>query len=240
MNEMSAMCAADVQRELERLADPDKATQLARYFQAVPGGYGEGDRFRGVRVPELRKLARRFRALPLDEVTPLLTSPWHEDRMVALLVMALQFPRATEAHRERLFGTYMGHLRFVNNWDLVDTSAEHVVGAFLRDRDKAPLDALAGSQDVWERRVAVLATFGYIKAGAFDETLRLADRLLGDPHDLVHKAVGWMLREVGQRDRDRLEAFLRPRYARMPRTMLRYAIEQLPEERRQDYLKGRA
>lgn len=232
--------AEDVRRALEALADPAVAAHSARFFRSGPGGYGEGDRFLGIRVPQLRALARTHRALPLADALEHLRSPWHEERLLALLVLVEQHRRGDAEARERLHRVYLEHARFVNNWDLVDTSAPQLVGAQLEPGDLAPLERLAASTSVWERRIAVLATFDWIKRGVFPPTLRLADRLLEDPHDLIHKAVGWMLREVGKRDPARLEAFLADRYRRMPRTMLRYAIERLPEGRRRAYLRGDA
>jgi len=229
---------SDVRRALEALGDPARAAHSARYFKTGPGEYGEGDRFLGIRVPEVRALARAHRGLPLDDVLGHLRSPWHEERLLALLVLVEQHRRGDAEARERLHRAYLDHTRFVNNWDLVDTSAPQLVGAQLDPGDLAPLEWLAASASVWERRIAVLATFHWIQRGVFGPTLHLADRLLADPHDLIHKAVGWMLREVGKRDPARHEAFLAERYRRMPRTMLRYAIERLPEARRRGYLRG--
>jgi 3-methyladenine DNA glycosylase AlkD len=237
---MSAVSAAvgEIERELEALADPEIAAFLARFFKTGPGEYGEGDRFLGIRVPVLRRLARKHQSLDLSGCRALLVSPYHEARLLALLILVRAYDRGDEAKREEIYRLYLDHLAYVNNWDLVDSSAEHIVGRHLRDRDRSLLYDLARSSSVWERRIAIMATFGYVKAGSFDETLRIADLLLSDPHELIHKAVGWMLREVGKRDRGVAEAFLRPRYRRMPRTMLRYAIERYPEALRQAYLRG--
>ena len=227
-----------VHRALDALRDPAVAATSQRYFKTGPGGYGEGDRFLGVRVPQLRALARAHRSLPLGAVVAHLRSPWHEERLLALLILVEQYRRGSAEARERIHHTYLEHTRFVNNWDLVDASAEHLVGAHLDPGDLALLERLAASTSVWERRIAIMATFHRIKQGVFDPALHIADRLLGDPHDLIHKAVGWMVREVGKRDAGRHEAFLDGRYRRMPRTMLRYAIERLPEARRTRYLRG--
>lgn len=228
----------EIETELRALANPENAAVLTRYFKAVPGGYGEGDRFLGVRVPVLRKLARKYEALSLAKCRRLLCSPYHEERMLALLILVRQYDRGDDRKRAAIYELYLDHTDYVNNWDLVDSSAEHIVGRHLVHRDRSLLYTLARSESVWERRIAIMATFHYIKAGSFDETLRLADVLLADPHDLIHKAVGWMLREVGKRDRAAAEDFLRPRYRKMPRTMLRYAIERYPEELRRRYLQG--
>jgi 3-methyladenine DNA glycosylase AlkD len=225
-----------VTRRLRALADPVQAAALQRFFKTGPGEYAEGDRFLGVKVPAIRTLAREYRALPLDETARLLRSPWHEARTLALVILVRQYARADEATRARIHRLYLDHTAYINNWDLVDGSAEHIVGAHLADGRRTLLRQLANSRSVWERRIAVMATFHFIKLGEFEETLALAERLLDDPHDLIHKAVGWMLREVGKRDRAAEEAFLRAHAARMPRTMLRYAIEKFPEPLRRRYL----
>lgn len=232
------MTVQAIKAELEQLGDPEVAANLRWFFKAEPGGYGEGDRFRGIRVPLLWKLARRHQNLSLDVAERLLQSPFHEDRMVALMILVGAFEQGDEPTREQIYACYLRNTRFVNNWDLVDTSAEHIVGAFLWDRPRDPLYTLAASDMLWERRIAIMATFHFVKRDAFDETLRLAERLHDDPEDLIHKAVGWMLREIGKRDLAAEEEFLRVHYQQMPRTMLRYAIEKFPEPRRQAYLKG--
>jgi 3-methyladenine DNA glycosylase AlkD len=227
--------AAAIRAELAAVADPERAAGMARYFQARPGGYGEGDRFLGVAVPPQRAIARRHAATtPLADVGDLLRSPWHEERLTALFVLVRRFATADDDERARIIDLYLGSRRHVDNWDLVDASAPQLLG----DADPRLLEELAASSSVWERRMAVMATFGAVRAGRFEPTLRLADRLLTDPHDLVHKAVGWMLREVGNRDPAVAEEFLAARYRRMPRTMLRYAIERFPPERRRAYLAG--
>ncbi len=233
------MKAEDVRKRLKKLGTRERAEVSQRFFKTGPGQYGEGDVFLGVRVPELRRLAKEFKDLASREIQGLLRSEVHEERLVALLILVRNYPKADQEAQKRIYGLYMGHLRFVNNWDLVDVSAEHVVGAFLRDKDKSPLYRLARSKDLWERRVSVLATFHYIKRNEFSETLKIARMLLLDEEDLIHKAVGWMLREVGKRDLAVEEKFLKTHYLKMPRTMLRYAIERFPEPKRQRYLKGK-
>jgi 3-methyladenine DNA glycosylase AlkD len=227
-----------LQIELEQLGDAGDAVFLARYFKTGPGEYGEGDRFRGIRVPVLRKLAKQYRSLDDADVRRLLTSPFHEDRLTALLILVEQAQRADRARRAALYRLYLDHTAYINNWDLVDLSAGKIVGAYLYPDDVAPLFALAGSDSLWERRIAIMATSHFIAQGHYATTLQLAERLLHDDHDLIHKAVGWMLREVGNRDHAVEEAFLQIHYRAMPRTMLRYAIEKFPEERRQAYLRG--
>jgi 3-methyladenine DNA glycosylase AlkD len=227
--------ASAIRADLAAVADPERAAGMARYFQVRPGGYGEGDRFLGIAVPELRRIARRHATvLPLADAEELLTSPLHEERLAALFVLVRRFEAAGDDERRRIVELYLRCRAHVSNWDLVDASAPYLLG----DVDPAVLDELAGSASVWDRRIAVMATSAAVRAGRFEPTLRLADRLLADPHDLVQKAVGWMLREVGNRDRALAEEFLGPRYRRMPRTMLRYAIEKYPPDRRRAYLAG--
>jgi 3-methyladenine DNA glycosylase AlkD len=232
----------DPRRALQEAADPEKAAFAQRYFRTGPGEYGEGDCFLGIRVPVLRRTAREFRALPLDAAAELLLSPWHEERFVALLLLMEQFRRSDAAGRAAIHERYLANTDRVNGWDLVDVSAELLVGAYLDSVvpfDISLLKKLARSGSIWERRIAIIATFYWIKRGSFELTMTIAGLLLDDPHDLIHKAVGWMLREVGKRDRAREEGFLREHHRRMPRTMLRYAIERFPEEMRQAYLMGR-
>ena len=222
--------------ELDGAGDPERARHLQRFFRTGPGEYGEGDRFLGLRVPEVRAIARRHRELSLPDLADVLASPWHEHRQAALFVLADRYRRADPAEREAIAAFYLDHLDAVNSWDLVDGSAPHILGAHLLDRDRAVLHELAGSGHLWRQRVAVLATFAFIRAGQFEDTLRLAELLRDHPHDLIHKAVGWMLREIGKRDRAAEERFLDRHAARMPRTMLRYAIEKFDPELRRSYL----
>ncbi len=219
-----------MQAELARLADPARVPGLMRFFKTGPGDYGEGDRFRGLKVPQVRGVVRRADGLPLAELEHLARSPWHEDRLAGLLIAVRRFQRTSDpAVRRALFAFYLAAAWAgrINNWDLVDVTAEHIVGGWLRTRSERArvLDRLARSRSLWERRIAVLATFHLIRYRDFVDTLRLAALLRDDPHDLMHKAVGWMLREVGRRDRPTLDGFLAEHAARMPRTMLRYAIE---------------
>ncbi len=229
---------AAIQRELEILGDASRATILQRFFKTGPGEYGAGDRFRGIRVPILRGLARKYQDLSLAATGRLLQSTFHEDRLLALLILICHYYRGDRVVRDKIHRLYLENTRFVNNWDLVDASAPHLLGHYLEDRPKDALTRLAASGDLWERRMAIIATFHFIKQNDFDETLSIARILLGDPEDLIHKAVGWMLREVEKHETTVAEAFLRKYYRNMPRTMLRYAIERLPEAKRQAYLKG--
>jgi len=229
---------AEIESQLAHLSNPEDGLFLQRFFKTGPGQYGEGDLFRGIRVPALRKLAKAHQGIPVEQAQQLLQSAYHEDRLLALLILVLKYTKASEAERSGIYTLYLDHTRYINNWDLVDASAEHIVGAYLSDRSREPLHHLARSCSIWERRIAMLATFHFIKRGDCAETLRIAEMLLTDKADLIHKAVGWMLREVGKRDIKREEAFLTAHCRQMPRTMLRYAIERFPEVKRQSYLKG--
>jgi len=225
--------------KLEALADPAQAANLQRFFKTGPGQYGEGDRFLGLRAPQIRQLVKAQGDCPLSEVKKLLHSTIHEARMLSLLLLVQRFQQGDGKEQERIYRLYLASTRYINNWDLVDSSAPNIVGAWLYGRSREPLDRLAASDSLWERRIAVLATFYFIKQGDLQKSLSVAGKLLHDEHDLIHKAVGWMLREVGKRDRKLEEGFLKENYKNMPRTMLRYAIERLPERRRQAYLKGK-
>jgi 3-methyladenine DNA glycosylase AlkD len=211
---------------------------VAGYFRTGPGDYGEGDQFLGIRVPALRKLARALRGTPLDAAAELMRSHWHEARLLALLLLADIHARGDAATREAVYRLYLDNTRYVNNWDLVDTSAPGIVGAHLVEGDHGVLDRLARSESLWERRIAIMATQHFIRRGDFGTTLRIAEMLVNDPEDLIHKAVGWMLREVGNRDRAAEETFLRRHHRTMPRTMLRYALEKFPPDLRAAYLRG--
>lgn len=233
----SAPCAKAVQRALRAVASEEKAAILRRFFKTGPGEYGEGDRFLGVVVPALRRVARANRELPALELDALLDSPIHEERLVALLILVEQFERAEVASRRRILRFYLARLDRVNNWDLVDLSAPKILGAHCVEHPEPDvLLRLARSRDLWRRRVSIVSTLTLIRAGQIGPTLDLAEVLLGDPHDLLHKACGWMLREVGKREEAALTGFLQRFAQRMPRTMLRYAIERLPEAQRRDEL----
>lgn len=228
---------ASIVAALEALADEADAQHLQRFFKTGPGEYGENDRFRGIRVPALRKLAAQSSACALADSVRLLASPFHEDRMLALLIWMRQVKKGDAASRERVFDLYLEHRGAINNWDLVDVSAPHLLGPFLQSR-RERFDALVRSDVLWERRMAMVACFHAIREHRFEQALDYARVLLNDAHDLMHKAVGWMLREVGNRDRQAEERFLQQHYRVMPRTMLRYAIEKFPEQKRLAYLKG--
>ena len=266
------MTVTNIRRDLRQITNPARARITQCFFKTGPGEYAEGDRFLGLTVPQLRVLAKRYWGLPLHDIATLLRSPIHEERLLALLLLVQAYRDGDADEQHRIYTVYLRSTKFINNWDLVDCSAEHIVGAFLAgrnvrrrsptapcldrrspdgrrdlrsigvarsgDRPQQLLVRLARSDSLWERRIAIIATFHFIKRGEFGPTLWIARLLLRDEHDLIHKAVGWMLREVGKRDVAVEEKFLRQHYRQMPRTMLRYAIELLPEGRRRCYLKG--
>ncbi len=228
--------AAAVRRRLRVHADPRRAAAAQRYFKTGPGEYAEGDRFIGVNVPGIREVCRACRGAGLELVEPLLDSPVHEERLVALLVMVEAFKCADPRERRRLYDFYLAHSSRISNWDLVDCSAPHIVGAWLQERGRAPLRRLARSRLLWDRRIAIIATLYFIRQGEVRETFEIATLLLKDREDLIHKATGWMLREAEKRDPAAARAFLDAHAPTMPRTMLRYAIERFPEPERLRYL----
>jgi 3-methyladenine DNA glycosylase AlkD len=229
------MTAKEAQTALRRLGNREKAQFLMRFFKTGPGEYAHGDQFLGVVVPDTRRVARRFSALPLSEVLCLLQSKYHEERLLALLILIAQYKRSEPRHQKTIFDLYVTHLQYINNWDLVDVSAPHIVGAYLETRDRKLLYKLVRSKRLWDRRVAIVSTFHFIRQNDFVDTFAIAELLLTDSEDLMHKATGWMLREVGKRDIAALEVFLEQHGPQMPRTMLRYAIERFPERKRKAY-----
>lgn len=230
------MKTESAQNALREIADPEIAEHSQRFFKTGPGEYGEGDKFLGIRVPNIREVAKKFKELSLDETEQLLQSKYHEERLCALIILSNRSKKADPEEQKAIFDLYLENTEFVNNWDLVDTSAEDIAGRYLADKDRSVLYKLAKSDDLWERRIAVMSTFHFIKNDDFDDTLALAEILIKDDHDLIHKAVGWMLREIGKRDLEIEEEFLDQHAKNMPRTMLRYAIEKFPEKKRQFYL----
>ena len=228
-----------LEKEMESLADPLKAKILMRFFKTGKGQYGEGDIFIGIQVPLLRGLAKKYFDLEYEDALKLIKSPVHEKRMLALFILTLKFEKGDNKTKETIFNDYIKNTRYINNWDLVDLSAYNIAGSFLLDKNKDILYKLAHSSNLWERRISIISTFNFIKNNRSEDILKIAEILLNDKHDLIHKAVGWMLRETGKRiSVDLLVEFLNKNYKIMPRTMLRYAIEKLPENLRQDYLKG--
>ena len=233
-----ALDLAALRAELQGLGSTERAVHSLRFFKTGPGQYGEGDKFLGLTVPEMRGLARKYRHLGDDNALELLDSRWHEERLVALILLVDGYDRGDESRRNSIHRAYLANARHVNNWDLVDLSAGQIVGQHLKAGDISLLRRLARSKDLWERRISIVATFAFIKQNEFRPTLEISEMLIGDTHDLIHKAVGWMLREVGKRDRGVLDRFLKKHYQQMPRTMLRYAIERHPETIRRKYLAG--
>ena len=229
---------AYIKYEIRKLANKKTAKHSQRFFKTGKGQYGEGDIFLGIRVPVLRKIAKKFRRISLAEVSKLLESKFHEERLLSILMLVNLFKSGDEDDQELIYELYLDKTKFINNWDIVDISAGNIVGAFLFEKDKAPLYRLVFSENLWERRIAIVATFYFIRNDEFDDTLKIAEILFTDKEDLIHKAVGWMLREVGKRVIEIEEEFLEEHYLKMPRTMLRYAIERFPETRRKMYLKG--
>lgn len=231
--------AKQIINTLQKLGDSEIAAQSKRFFKTGKGEYGEGDRFLGIRVPVIRKYVRTYRGISLEEAVQILKSPFHEARLFALLILVAKYGAAKKpTDKAAVYRSYLSHTRFINSWDLVDCSAGHIVGAHLFQRDRRPIYRLVRSKNLWERRIAVISTFFFIKKDDFSDTFAIAALLLDDQEDLIHKAVGWMLREVGKRDRRAEEEFLKKYYHEMPRTMLRYAIERFPENIRQAFLQG--
>ncbi len=227
---------SNLRKELKSKANPKKAKILQGFFKTKSGEYGEGDVFLGIVVPETRKIAQGYKNLKFKELEKLLKSKIHEERLVALLILVHQFKIDTtcssKKERRRIAEFYLKNTKYINNWDLVDLSAPKIIGEYLLDKNRKILYKLAKSRNIWERRIAIITTFTFIKNNQFIETLKIAEILLNDNHDLIHKAVGWMLREVGKRSQITLEKFLKKHASKMPRVMLRYAIEKFPETRR--------
>lgn len=227
---------AEIQNTIRKKANKQKAIFSQRFFKTGKGEYAEGDIFLGITVPELRKISRLFQDLSFSETKKFLQSKFHEERLTALFILVSQFQKGDEVKRKSVFDMYLSQTKWINNWDLVDSSADKIVGEYLFDKDKSILKKLATSTSLWERRIAIVSTFYFIRKGQFTETLQISKILLNDPHDLIHKAVGWMLREVGKRDIGTLVLFLDQYASKMPRTMLRYAIEKFPQTIRKQYL----
>ncbi|MCF7823020.1 MAG: DNA alkylation repair protein [Candidatus Marinimicrobia bacterium] len=230
--------STEIINELQNLGDPAQAANLQRFFKTAKGEYGEGDKFLGVRVPVLRAFAKKYRDAWLEDVLEVLHSQYHEARLLALYLLVELFQKADDQGRSQIYDEYLAHVAYINNWDLVDSSALQIVGQYLFNKERSPLLELARSKNLWERRIAIIASFYFIRHHDFKSTLEISEILLNDKEDLIHKAVGWMLREVGNRSQSVEEQFLHRHYKEMPRTMLRYAIERFPEELRQSYLKG--
>ncbi|MFH1522710.1 MAG: DNA alkylation repair protein [Patescibacteria group bacterium] len=226
-----------LKNELKSLANSKQAVILKRFFKTGKGEYGEGDIFLGIKVPVQRKIAQKYCELSLKEAVSLLKSKIHEHRLVAIFILINHYQKTDKNGKGKIFKLYLKNTRYVNNWDLVDLSAPNIVGDYLLDKPRAVLYKLARSRNLWDRRISIIATLTFIRSNEFDDTLKIAKILLNDEHDLIHKAVGWMLREVGKRDQKLEENFFKKRYKKMPRTMLRYAIEKFSENKRKYYMK---
>jgi 3-methyladenine DNA glycosylase AlkD len=235
---MNVPIAKDISKRVQKMGDKEDARFLQGFFKTGVGQYGEGDIFLGIRVPALRKLAKEYKNMTPEEILPLLRSPYHEERLLALILFVSAFVNGDETIQKKIYNTYLANTKHINNWDLVDISAPNIVGAYLLTRSRKPLYQMVKSNSLWERRIAVLATFYFIKNNQFDDSLKIAGILLQDKEDLIHKAAGWMLREIGKRDTDSAEAFLQKYCRTMPRTMLRYAIERFSPAKRKMYLYG--
>jgi 3-methyladenine DNA glycosylase AlkD len=236
------MSLEELKKELKSKANKEKAKLLQGFFKTGKGEYGEGDVFLGVIVPETRKTAIKFKSLPLKDVEELLKSKFHEERLCALLLLVHNYNLAKknkdEKTKEDIFNFYLKSTNYINNWDLVDLSCHQIIGDFLKDKDKSILYQLAKSDNIWDKRISIISTAAFIKDNNFEYTITISEILLNDKHDLIHKAVGWMLREMGKRNKEQLIQFLNKHYKQMPRTMLRYSIEKLPENQRKQYLNG--
>lgn len=226
----------NIKDDLQQLADPEKARVLSRFFKTGKGEYGEGDIFLGIKVPEQRKIAKKYSGLAFDDIGQLLESNIHEYRLTSLFILILKYNKKDSSEKQEIVDFYLNNIKNVNNWDLVDSSAPYILGHFLLDKDRSILYRLARLDNLWERRISILSTFAFIKTNSFEDALNISEILLFDEHDLIHKAVGWMLREVGKRDLTIEEEFLQKHYLEMPRTMLRYAIEKFDEDKRKFYL----
>ncbi len=233
------MTLIQLKKDLYNIANPTKAKILQRFFKTGPGQYGEGDIFLGVMVPDSRKIARKYLNLSFQDIKELLKSKIHEERLTALLLLGEKFKKGNYQEKENIISFYLQSTQYVNNWDLVDLSAHQILGEYLllNPEEKYLLGKLAKSSLVWERRISMIATYAFIKRNHFQETLKISEILLNDKHDLIHKAVGWMLREVGKRDQEAEENFLKKYYKIMPRTMLRYAIERFDEKKKKLFMK---
>jgi 3-methyladenine DNA glycosylase AlkD len=228
----------DPVEKLKQLGDPKRAKQSQGYFKTGPGEYAEGDKFLGNNAAQIRNLAKQHQQDAFSAIRRYIRCEFHEVRLFGLLCLVYRFEKADPQQRQKIYQLYVSSFRYINNWDLVDCSAPHVVGLYLLDKDRTELYHWAHAKSMWSRRIAMLACFSFIRQRDYADALAIADILLQDEQDLIHKAVGWMLREIGKRDLSQLQQFLKPRYSRMPRTMLRYAIEKLEQKQRQAYLKG--
>lgn len=227
-----------LKKDLDKLADSSRAKLLQKFFKTGKGEYGEGDLFLGITVPDSRSIAKHYSSvISLADIKIMLQSKFHEERLAALLILVDKYEKSTAEAKPFLADFYLSNSQFINNWDLVDLSAPKILGDYLLSRSRAILYELSQSKNVWKRRIAIISTFIFIRNNQFADTLKLSELLMNDSHDLIHKAIGWMLREVGKKDEEVLTSFLDDHYKRMPRTMLRYAIERLSKEQKEHYMK---
>jgi len=233
------MSLTEIRKAISKQKNPTQAIILQRFFKTGKGEYGEGDIFYGIKVPEQRMVAKQFKDLAFDDLKELIKSKVHEERLIAAFILVDQYKRGDEKKKKIVFDFYLKNRKGINNWDLVDLSAPKIIGAYLIDKEKDLLYKFAHSKDLWEKRISIISTQAFIREHFFEDTLNISEILLNDKHDLIHKAVGWMLREVGNRDMETEEQFLRKHYKSTPRTMLRYAIEKFPEQKRIAYLRGK-
>ena len=225
-----------LKKNLLNLKNPQKAEIMRGFFKTGKGQYGEGDIFLGVSVPDQRKIAKKYPNLSIENIQKLLWSKIHEERLTALFILIIKYRKADEQEKKEIFDFYLTNTKYINNWDLVDSSAEHILGTYLLEKDKSILYQMAKSENLWERRISIMSTFHFIKNNKFNDALKISKLLLNDDHDLIHKAVGWMLREIGKRNQNEEENFLEKHHKTMPRTMLRYSIEKFDETKRKHYL----
>jgi len=233
------MILNEIRKEILKQKNPLQAINLQRFFKTGKGEYGEGDIFYGIKVPEQRIIAKQFSDLSLDDLKILITSKVHEERLIAVFILVEQFKKGDDKKQKIIYDFYLKNRKGINNWDLVDLSAPKIVGAYLIDKEKDLLYKFAHSKDLWKKRISIISTQAFIREHFFEDTLDISEILLNDKHDLIHKAVGWMLREIGNLDLEIEEEFLKKYYKTMPRTMLRYAIEKFPEKKRKSYLEGK-
>ncbi len=227
---------SQIKKELKQIGNPEKARILSRFFKTGKGEYGEGDIFLGIPVPEQRKVAKRHIDISFTDLQELLSSKVHEYRLTGILILVLKYEKTDSSGKDKIYNFYLNNTKNINNWDLVDLSAPKIIGDYLINKNKSILLELAKSDNLWERRIAILSTFRFIRNNDFEDAISISEALLNDEHDLIHKAVGWMLREIGKRDQEREEEFLRKYYGQMPRIMLRYAIEKFSKNKRKNYL----
>lgn len=228
----------DIKKDLKKVSSLEKAKIEQRFFKTEKGSYGEGDIFIGAPMPEMRKVSKKYLDISFSELQEMLKSKVHEYRMTALLILSYKYPKADNKEKEKIYNFYIKNTKYINNWDLVDVTCYGIIGDYLLDKKRDILYTFAKSNDLWKKRIAIISTYAFLREKQFEDTLKISKILLKDKHDLIHKAVGWMLREVGNRDLKTEEKFLKKCYLQMPRTMLRYAIEKFEEKKRQAYLKG--